>query len=115
MRITAPNATTTHDTVLFATDDHLLDTAATTTIDQFVPILQANPTAILTVAGHTDTQASNAYNIELSKNRAQKVEDYLVLQKSIPPHNFASDGMARRTLRFPLGITSMNRPTAASS
>jgi hypothetical protein len=34
----------------------------------------------LTIIGHTDSQASDSYNVELSRDRAEAVKEYLVSQ-----------------------------------
>ena len=47
-------------------------------MDQLADILNKYPNAKLTIEGHTDNTGSNAYNLTLSKNRAQAVVDYLV-------------------------------------
>lgn len=42
--------------------------------------LKANPTATLTIEGHTDERGSNAYNMALGERRAVAVKDYLIAQ-----------------------------------
>ena len=39
--------------------------------------MKDNPTAMVTVGGHTSTTATNDYNLDLSKRRANMVADYL--------------------------------------
>ena len=41
------------------------------------------PGSIVTVEGHTDAKGSPAYNLELSRNRARAVRDYLVHEHGI--------------------------------
>jgi outer membrane protein OmpA-like peptidoglycan-associated protein len=51
-------------------------------LDKVVDILSKNPNATVTVAGHTDNTYTRAYNIQLSKRRAEAVKNYFV-QKNI--------------------------------
>jgi outer membrane protein OmpA-like peptidoglycan-associated protein len=51
-------------------------------LDKAVDILSKNPNATVTVAGHTDNTYTRAYNIQLSKRRAEAVKNYFV-QKNI--------------------------------
>ncbi|MDR0385196.1 MAG: DUF5723 family protein [Prevotellaceae bacterium] len=51
-------------------------------LDKAVEILSKNPGATVTVAGHTDNTYTRAYNMQLSKRRAESVKNYFV-QKNI--------------------------------
>ncbi|MDR1593412.1 MAG: DUF5723 family protein [Prevotellaceae bacterium] len=51
-------------------------------LDKAVDLLSKNPNAAVTVAGHTDNTYTRAYNIQLSKRRAEAVKNYFV-QKNI--------------------------------
>lgn len=65
--------------VLFKTDKFELLPAAMTQLNSVAEALLRNsPEAKITVAGHTDSQGSDAHNQELSEKRAKSVADYLV-------------------------------------
>jgi OmpA-OmpF porin, OOP family len=47
-------------------------------LDQLVPVLQRSPRASIEIGGHTDGFGAPAYNMELSRRRAEAVRQYLV-------------------------------------
>jgi len=47
-------------------------------LDAKIPILQANPTVRIRVAGHTDERGSDEYNLALGQRRAATVKRYLI-------------------------------------
>ena len=47
-------------------------------LDKVVDILAKNPNATVKVVGHTDITYTHAYNMQLSKRRAESVKSYLV-------------------------------------
>lgn len=47
-------------------------------LDAKVPVLQANPSVTIRVAGHTDERGSDEYNLALGQRRAAAVKAYLV-------------------------------------
>jgi OOP family OmpA-OmpF porin len=51
-------------------------------LDKVVDLLTKNPNASVTVVGHTDITYTHAYNMQLSKRRAEAVKNYLV-QKNV--------------------------------
>lgn len=65
---------------LFEFDKSTLTAQARSILDGEIAKLQANPAMMIEVAGHTDSIGSDAYNMELSQQRAQSVVDYLVLK-----------------------------------
>lgn len=60
-------------------------------IDRIYKLLKDNPTVIVEIAGHTDNRGSAAYNLELSRKRANAVKEYL-LQKGMAPERFVTKG-----------------------
>jgi OOP family OmpA-OmpF porin len=61
----------------------------------------ANPAladARFSVAGHTDARGGDAYNLALSKKRAQSVADYLISEHGIAAQRLDVEGYGRRRL-----------------
>ncbi len=50
--------------------------------------------------GHTDIRGSEAYNLKLSKNRAEAVKYYLVENSNISSHRIMTRGDGQMNLRF---------------
>jgi len=46
-------------------------------LDEIIQLMNQYPDMILEVASHTDSRATKAYNISLSKNRTNSVVQYL--------------------------------------
>ena len=53
------------------------------------------------VTGHTDAVGSDAYNMDLSKRRAQAVVGYLSSQLGVNVSRLSSTGMGKRVLKLP--------------
>jgi len=47
-------------------------------LDELAAIIKANPEMIFLIEGHTDIKGGELYNLELSRNRANSVAEYLV-------------------------------------
>jgi len=70
--------------VRFAFDSAEILPAARTQLDALAKgIKLLSPGSVVTVEGHTDATGSPAYNLELSRNRARAVHDYLVREHGI--------------------------------
>lgn len=61
-------------------------------LDRAAKIIEEVPDANLMIIGHTDSQASDAYNMELSRERADSVKAYLVSQ-GIDESKLSTKGM----------------------
>jgi len=64
-------------------------------LDTFAKGLVDNPTATVTIIGHTDSSGTDAINNPLSVNRAASVRDYLVT-KGVASSRIAIDGRGSR-------------------
>lgn len=76
--------------VNFETDSATLTGRATQVLDEIVKGWGNNPPASVTVVGHTDSVAEDAYNQTLSEQRAQAVTDYLT--SKVPSLTVESSG-----------------------
>ncbi|MEO9894500.1 OmpA family protein [Aurantibacter sp.] len=77
--------------VLFEFDNSVLLTSSKKELEKLVHHLQSNAMLFVTINGHTDNIGSPNYNLELSKNRAAAVADYLK-QAGISENRISSKG-----------------------
>ncbi len=66
--------------VLFDVNSATLKPGAYQEIDRAAEVLRRYPDTRLTVQGHTDSTGSEAYNMELSRRRAEAVKNALVMR-----------------------------------
>jgi outer membrane protein OmpA-like peptidoglycan-associated protein len=66
--------------VHFALDQSFISQNSASVLDKVAAVLRDHPTIIIELQGHTDPRASDAYNIELGKNRAISTRNYLIKQ-----------------------------------
>jgi outer membrane protein OmpA-like peptidoglycan-associated protein len=64
--------------VLFASDKSTLLPEAQSRLKQVSDVLLTTPERNLTIEGHTDSQGSDSYNLDLSQRRADTVRNYLM-------------------------------------
>lgn len=65
------------DAILFDFDQDILTDSSITQLEEVYTLLKKNRAMYMEISGHTDIVGPDAYNIELSKRRAQRVIDYL--------------------------------------
>lgn len=78
--------------VHFALDRDTISPNSAKILDRIAAVLKQYPTIIITLAGHTDPRASDAYNLELGFKRSRSVRNYLMQQ------GVASERMTVRSL-----------------
>lgn len=66
--------------VFYETNSFVLKASSHVELDKLTAFLSENPTIQLEITGHTDNVGGVNYNIELSKNRAEQVYNYLVVK-----------------------------------
>jgi peptidoglycan-associated lipoprotein len=66
------------ENIFFELDKADLRPESIVSLDQLVETLNDNPNITIELGSHTDARASDAYNLDLSKRRAQSVVDYLI-------------------------------------
>jgi outer membrane protein OmpA-like peptidoglycan-associated protein len=66
--------------VTFAVDSTTITPTFQSTLDQIAASLTKYPNSLIDVMGHTDSTGSDAYNLDLSKRRAEAVGNYLTLR-----------------------------------
>lgn len=64
----------------FEFDKATLTADSRTALDEIARGLKGQPTMQVTLEGHTDAKGSDAYNLRLSRERANAVRDYLISQ-----------------------------------
>ncbi|MET0342971.1 MAG: OmpA family protein [Polyangiales bacterium] len=79
--------------VLFASGkSELLPTAQAKLGEVANALTQGNPDATIVVEGHTDSQGSQSFNLDLSQRRAQSVRDYLA-GHGVAPDRIRAEGL----------------------
>ena len=66
--------------ILFDFDSSALRASSRDTLQEFASVLARYPDQSVSVAGHTDSVGTDAYNQNLSEQRAAAVKNYLVSQ-----------------------------------
>jgi outer membrane protein OmpA-like peptidoglycan-associated protein len=67
------NARLASENILFDTDRAIIKPASRRTLDEISTILSGCPGSAFEIAGHTDSDASDAYNLDLSQRRVEAV------------------------------------------
>jgi OOP family OmpA-OmpF porin len=57
-------------------------------------MMQANPDMQVEIAGYTDSEGDDKHNLELSRRRAEAVEEYLI-EKGIPENRIVAKGYGK--------------------
>jgi outer membrane protein OmpA-like peptidoglycan-associated protein len=67
--------------LMFDFDSYLLTTGTKENLTDLAKTLNKYPDTNILIEGHTDKTGADAYNLKLSENRSEAVEDYLELRK----------------------------------
>lgn len=80
--------------ITFAFNDATLNPAFTSTLDKVArTLIEYNQTTIV-LSGHTDSVGSDAYNFNLSRQRADSVARYL-MSRGVPPSRISVQGYGK--------------------
>ena len=77
--------------IYFDTDKAVLKAESEGTLNQVLALLKGKPALRLEIGGHTDSQASDSYNLDLSRRRAQAVVKWLT-DKGIASARLKAEG-----------------------
>ncbi|MHC2991241.1 membrane protein, partial [Pontibacter sp. HJ8] len=86
--------------IYYDTDKYTLRPEATRDLDAVAAYMKANPTVNISIEGHTDSRASESYNMTLGDNRANAAFDYLVKQ-GISPRRMITETYGERRPAVP--------------
>ena len=67
-------------------------------LDNLVQILRDNPGIVVELGSHTDTRASDDYNLNLSQKRAESAVEYIIKKGKIPPNRITAKGYGETKL-----------------
>jgi len=79
------------ENIFFDLDKADLRPESMVSLDKLVETLNDNPNIVIELGSHTDSRASDAYNLDLSKRRAESVVSYLI-QKGISRERLVAKG-----------------------
>ena len=65
----------------FALDRDFISPASARVLDRIAQVLQDNPMVLVSIVGHTDPRATDAYNLALGARRAQNTRNYLLKKR----------------------------------
>lgn len=77
VRMTAKSTTVVLPNIFFDFDSWELKTESVASLEQLVELMNDNPTVVIEIGAHTDSQGQAEYNMKLSQNRAQAVVNFL--------------------------------------
>jgi peptidoglycan-associated lipoprotein len=79
------------ENIFFDLDKADLRPESMVSLDKLVETLNDNPNVVIELGSHTDSRASDAYNLDLSRRRAQSVVNYLI-EKGISRNRLVPKG-----------------------
>lgn len=91
------NKTFVLENIYYDLDKYNIRSDAAVELDKLVQILKDNPTLNIELASHTDARATDAYNNNLSQQRAQSAVNYLI-SRGIDTSRLTAKGYGERQL-----------------
>jgi outer membrane protein OmpA-like peptidoglycan-associated protein len=86
--------------ITFGFDRYDIQPQFRSTLDQVAETLNAYPSTMIDIYGHTDSSGTDAYNQTLSERRARSVADYLS-SRGVQPIRMATRGFGESQLLYP--------------
>ncbi|HRK60545.1 MAG TPA: OmpA family protein, partial [Candidatus Kapabacteria bacterium] len=68
------------ENIFFDFDSYTIQPTSFPELQRLIQLLQKEKELAIEIGGHTDEQGSNSYNLQLSKQRAMAVKEYLIAQ-----------------------------------
>ena len=87
--------------LLFAFDRYELNLTAKSLLDSLGASLSDDPSLKLTIEGHTDNIASNIYNLNLGRRRAEEAKRYLVEKLGVGAYRISCLSFGESTPKAP--------------
>lgn len=94
------NKTFVLENIYYDLDKYDIRPDAAIELDKLVEILQDNPTLTIELSSHTDSRASDSYNMTLSQRRAESAVNYLI-SRGIAAERMIAKGYGERQLIIP--------------
>jgi len=91
----AKNVSFVLNNIYFGYDSADIRPAAARELNKLAQLLEDNPEIKIEMGSHTDSVASDAYNLELSQRRAQSTVNYLI-RRGIDPKRLTAKGYGER-------------------
>jgi outer membrane protein OmpA-like peptidoglycan-associated protein len=79
--------------ILFDFNQSNIRASADSILHQVADVINKYPEASVLIEGYTDSVGSSAYNLQLSRKRAESVKDWLVQQGGVNPKRVVTKGM----------------------
>ena len=96
--------------ITFAFDSYAIQPQFQATLNEVAQTLSNYPSTIIDVLGHTDSVGTDAYNQQLSQQRAQAVANYLI-SRGVQPARIATRGYGES---MPIADNNTEMPPAAN-
>lgn len=80
--------------VTFAVDSTVISPSFQATLDKVAQSMKEYPNSLIDIYGHTDSTGSDAYNMDLSKRRADSVARYLAM-RGVASSRIQTQGMGK--------------------
>lgn len=86
------------ENILYDLDKWEIRSDAAKELNNLVQILKDNPGIVVELGSHTDCRASDPYNLNLSKKRAEAAVEYIIKKGKIPQNRISAKGYGETKL-----------------